>query len=181
MDLRARSENQVSGPGRRELVGVFAQYEVDISFTQLGRHIIAEPIRVRVVQKLLVALNDGDLLVLHCRVSIASPSTSIYVSALTGYSSRSSPASSTELGDMRQWLKQRKMLDIPMPTEPPPTMTTSSADFNRCCHWDTNWRMSASLSGKSMGPVHLDPVANTRTAENQFNMGTAAVKVDVQR
>lgn len=74
-DLLPRPEDQLSGSRGWELIDVFAQNKIDLSSTQLGCHVFAELVRVRTVEELVLALDDGDLLVLRQQVSIAFPNT----------------------------------------------------------------------------------------------------------
>ena len=96
VEFLPRPEDQLSGPRRGELVDVLAQNEVNLPCTHLGFHVFAELDRVGIVEKPIVTLDDGDFLVLWREVSIASPNSDESKGTLTGYSSRSSPASSTK-------------------------------------------------------------------------------------
>jgi hypothetical protein len=64
VDLPPRPEDQLSRPRGWELVGVFAQNEVDLSRTHLGLHVFTELVWVGVVEEHIATLDDSDLLVL---------------------------------------------------------------------------------------------------------------------
>lgn len=64
-DLLPRPEDQLPGSRGWELIDVFAQNEFDLPPTQLGCHVFAKLVRVGTVEELVLALDDGDLLVLR--------------------------------------------------------------------------------------------------------------------
>ena len=64
IELLPRPENDLSRPRGWELVGVFAQDEVDLSSTQLGLYEFTELVWVRIIEEFVTAVNDGDFLVL---------------------------------------------------------------------------------------------------------------------
>ena len=64
IDLPPRPENHLSGPRRRELVGEFAQDEVDLSRAHLGLDELAELVWIGVVEELIATMDNGDFLVL---------------------------------------------------------------------------------------------------------------------
>jgi hypothetical protein len=70
VDLVPSREDHLSGPRGWEAVGVFAQDEADVSFTQLGPHVFTEPVCVGVVEEQVFVVDDSDLLVLQQRISI---------------------------------------------------------------------------------------------------------------
>lgn len=132
VELPPRPENHLSGSRGGELVDVFTQNEFNPSCTQLRLHVFAELDRVGIVEEPIVALDDSDFLVLWRGVGIASQMSPN--GTLTGYSSRSSPASSTEGASSATKMQRLQFARLPIPTAPPPTITTSSADLKRCCH-----------------------------------------------
>ena len=85
---------------------------------------------------------------------------------LTGYVSFISPAVSvTKIALFFQQSSFWKEKETsPIPTAPPPTITTFSAWSNLLRHSSTNSLYKASSSGKSTKPSHDDPVAMTTTS-----------------
>ena len=70
INLVPSRKDHISGSRGWEAVGVFAQDEADVSFTQLGPHVFTEPVCVGVVEEQIFVVNDSDLLVLQRRISM---------------------------------------------------------------------------------------------------------------
>ena len=141
VELLPRLQDKISGTRGGELFDKLAQDHVYLSSGDTSFDRVPVLSWVRVTQQVIPSVYNRDLLFLKLDFNVGKRH--IGDRRYTGYSSLISPESST-------------------PTAPPPTMIISSAASNLSRHCDATLRRPASLSGRSMGPDHFDPVARTR-------------------